>query len=123
MNHENQLLEALNKIREARLLLNFGYQEDNQYIELIYQNLEEMYEETTQLSNLRFRNELAKKHLDSAPKDGTKILVFSTQYQAWELAFYQEGEWYGAHHSSIKGNRLDETDVLAWMPQPYGVHE
>tara|TARA_R110002126_G_scaffold18349_1_gene70367 strand:+ start:594 stop:1175 length:582 start_codon:yes stop_codon:yes gene_type:complete len=64
------------------------------------------------------KKERTKDVLESAPKDGTNILVFSVDYNAWELAFYREGAWYGSHHVYSKGNDLDSEDISAWMYQP-----
>jgi hypothetical protein len=51
--------------------------------------------------------------ISAAPKDGTFLLVWTGQ---WELGFWDQGEWYGAHHSSTHGNRL--YNPTHWMPQP-----
>ena len=56
-----------------------------------------------------------KPRLESAPKDGTDILVYTTW---WEPAFYENGCWYGAHHSSRTGNELDVNDISGWMHMP-----
>ena len=52
--------------------------------------------------------------IDSAPLDGTFILVW-TKWQ-WEFALSDRGVWCGAHHSSTHGNKLE--DVTHWLPQP-----
>lgn len=52
--------------------------------------------------------------IETAPKDGTSILVWTGYY--WEFALYDKGVWCGAHHSSTHGNELH--DPTHWMPQP-----
>jgi hypothetical protein len=53
--------------------------------------------------------------IESAPRDGTPILVWAGS-GAWELAMWDQGAWCGAHHSSMHGNELHAP--THWMPQP-----
>lgn len=52
--------------------------------------------------------------IETAPRDGTYILVWTGHY--WEFALYDRGAWCGAHHSSTHGNEL--YNPTHWMPQP-----
>jgi len=54
--------------------------------------------------------------IETAPKDGTEILVWVNGAIAWEFAFWDEGAWCGAHHSSTHGNEL--YNVTHWLPMP-----
>ena len=51
--------------------------------------------------------------IETAPKDGTEILVFTAW---WEAAFWDSDAWCGAHHSSTHGNEL--ASPTHWLPQP-----
>jgi len=53
--------------------------------------------------------------ISSAPLDGTDILVWSDKH-VWETAFWNEGAWCGAHHSSTQLYEL--SGVTHWLPMP-----
>ena len=52
--------------------------------------------------------------MENKPNDGDVILVWN--FSAWEFAWYSNGKYWGAHHSSSWGNELD--NIYYWMEQP-----
>jgi hypothetical protein len=57
--------------------------------------------------------------ISTAPKDGTPILVWDREWNAWVAARWLDGSWYGDHGCSWKGNcLLLKGNPQWWLPQP-----
>jgi hypothetical protein len=64
----------------------------------------------------------------TAPRDGTPILVWDCEWNAWVAARWlvvceinkglDSGGWYGDHDCSWKGNCLDARTPQWWLPMP-----
>jgi hypothetical protein len=64
----------------------------------------------------------------TAPRDGTPILVWDGEWNAWVAARWlvvceinkglDSGGWYGDHDCSWKGNCLDARTPQWWLPMP-----
>jgi len=64
----------------------------------------------------------------TAPRDGTAILVWDGEWNAWVAARWlvvceinkglDSGGWYGDHDCSWKGNCLDARTPQWWLPMP-----